>query len=157
MSDGADPKRESDPGTPGDVNRPDARVDGQPSRSLRPPAPTVSGNSPAREFRRLAPDAAAFRLEFWSRVRKGDGCWEWLGSRCGGGYGGFFIHGRSYKAHRISLLLTTGEWPIEVLHRCDNPPCVRPDHLLGGTHTDNMRDAVAKGRISYPRKRKDAR
>ena len=93
--------------------------------------------------------------EFWKRVAKvdGDGCWEWTATRTDRGYGviGFQVDGRntSVGAHRRSWELTHGAIParLHVLPRCDNPPCVRPDHLFLGTHKDNMRDAKEKGRI----------
>ena len=51
------------------------------------------------------------------------------------------------KAHRIAYLITREDpGPAEVLHSCDNTLCVRPDHLSLGTHADNMRDMIAKGR-----------
>lgn len=55
--------------------------------------------------------------------------------------------GRTLLAHRVSFYFTRGRWPKPFcLHRCDNPKCVRPDHLFEGTHTDNVRDMVQKGR-----------
>lgn len=84
---------------------------------------------------------------FWSRVVKGDGCWEWTGARSGG-YGTVAVGGRTVKAHRVSWEMTFGAIPdgLCVLHRCDNPGCVRPDHLFLGTVDDNNKDRAAKGR-----------
>lgn len=86
---------------------------------------------------------------FWSRVARvaGAGCWEWTGGKSGG-YGTVRAGGRSAKAHRVAWELTFGA-PAEglcVLHRCDNPGCVRPDHLFLGTLDDNNKDRAAKGR-----------
>lgn len=88
----------------------------------------------------------------WSRVVKGDGdsCWLWTGATHEFGYG--VITDRSSKrhvrAHRLSWELANG--PIAgdllVLHKCDNPRCVRPDHLFLGDHADNTTDKVSKGR-----------
>ena len=86
-------------------------------------------------------------IPFWDHVAKGDGCWEWTGSRRAG-YGRAIVNQKSVRAHRRAWVLTNGPIPdgLFVLHKCDNPPCVRPDHLFLGTQLDNRRDAVAKGR-----------
>lgn len=88
---------------------------------------------------------------FWGKVTKGDGCWEWCGSRKGGRYGGYgtiFYGGKTESAHRVAYQLTYGVIPdgMVVCHRCDHPPCVRPDHLFLGTLSDNAQDCVNKGR-----------
>lgn len=84
---------------------------------------------------------------FWSYVRRGSGCWDWLGARTQDGYGTFSGHGNvTMRAHRISWSIHNGPIPAGawVLHKCDNAGCVRPSHLYVGTHTDNMRDAVER-------------
>lgn len=60
-----------------------------------------------------------------------------------------YFRGRQDYTHRVSYILNVGPVPdgLWVLHRCDNPPCVRPDHLFLGTHIDNMLDAQKKGRL----------
>ena len=85
---------------------------------------------------------------FWSKVNKGDGCWEWTAALNSSGYGSFGIGGKICGAHRVAWELTNG--PITskqfVCHRCDNPSCVNPDHLFLGDHGVNARDREAKGR-----------
>ena len=84
----------------------------------------------------------------------GDGCWEWPGKIDPHGYGRLSIGTMPLLAHRVSWAVFHGSLParIHVLHHCDNPPCVRPDHLFLGTHRDNMADAVRKGRLRHPGK-----
>jgi len=76
------------------------------------------------------------------------GCWYWTGNqRKKTGYGGFRFNGKMMLSHRVSWLLFKGEiGENHVLHKCDNPSCVNPDHLFLGTHVDNMNDMKIKGR-----------
>jgi hypothetical protein len=86
---------------------------------------------------------------FWAKVQKGDGCWEWSAGRLPVGYGRFRVSPeREALAHRYSYELNVGPVPdgLCVLHRCDNPSCVRPDHLFVGTHKDNTQDMFGKDR-----------
>lgn len=85
---------------------------------------------------------------FWSKVDKGPGCWTWTGATQNYGYGAVTIHGLTRRAHRVSWELAHGPIPdgLHVCHRCDNPPCVNPDHLFLGTAQDNVDDKDAKGR-----------
>lgn len=96
---------------------------------------------------------------FWMNVaRRGeDECWLWLGPRTDRGYGRFRTVNTSTVrkrvfAHRFSYELASGQ-PIPaglfVCHSCDNPPCVNPNHLWVGTHADNVRDKVRKGRQAH--------
>ena len=89
---------------------------------------------------------------FWSRVKKTDSCWLWTGQKQVRGYGRIAINGKRTGAHRFSWQLANGPIPfgMRILHRCDNPPCVRPSHLFAGTDLDNYRDAVAKGQRCWP-------
>ena len=86
---------------------------------------------------------------FWSKVKKGPGCWEWTGSKDRKGYGGIHVRPKGMKAHRVSWMLAHGEHSIPtgkmILHHCDNPPCVRPDHLYVGDAKANMDDTVKRG------------
>lgn len=86
---------------------------------------------------------------FWSKVEQSDGCWLWQAARDGQGYGRIGSNRtRPLRAHRLAYEFTFGPIPegMDVLHQCDNPPCVRPDHLRVGTHEDNVRDMYEKRR-----------
>lgn len=86
---------------------------------------------------------------FWGKVRKGVRCWEWTGALVRG-YGQLHVGvGRPpVRAHRVSWVLHYGRIPdgLHVLHKCDNPKCVRPTHLFLGTALVNAQDRKAKGR-----------
>ena len=90
--------------------------------------------------------------KFLAKVLRGDGCWEWRGARFTSGYGVFSIGHKTVKAHRFSWYLENGPIPqgMFICHTCDNPPCVRPSHLFMGTNTDNLQDAIRKGRVVFP-------
>lgn len=87
---------------------------------------------------------------FWSYVQKadGDGCWVWIGQRDKDGYGVFGVGGKKLKAHRISYELHKGQLTSSILvqHKCDNRPCICPDHLEPGVPKSNAVDRAQKGR-----------
>lgn len=95
------------------------------------------------------------RARFFASISITEGCWEWQNSRLAGGYGQIKVMGKSRLAHRVSYELAHGPIPdgLYVLHHCDNPPCVRPDHLFLGTARDNIRDCLSKRRGPDPQKR----
>ena len=92
---------------------------------------------------------------FWEKVQKqeGDKCWEWQASlnKPLRGYGNFNVKRKPVYAHRYSYALHNGPIPegLDVLHRCDNPKCVRPSHLFLGTQQDNSDDAKNKKRNQH--------
>jgi hypothetical protein len=91
-----------------------------------------------------SPGCRAKKQPFWDYVLKGDGCWLWLGATNEAGYGLY----HKQRAHRVAYELTYGPIPSGMLacHSCDNPPCVRPDHLFPGTTKENVHDALKKNR-----------
>jgi hypothetical protein len=87
---------------------------------------------------------------FWKRVNKTATCWLWTGGKGIFGYGILGIKPR-YHAHRFSWYLAYGQIAdpsLCVLHKCDVPACVNPDHLFLGTRQDNMKDCIEKGRFN---------
>ena len=90
---------------------------------------------------------------FWSKVDRSGNCWEWAAAKTKGGYGQFHINNKMQLAHRVSWVIHNSDIPSGdhygttcVLHRCDNPSCVNPDHLFLGTQKDNNQDRMNKGR-----------
>lgn len=91
--------------------------------------------------------------KFWTLVKKTETCWLWLGyvspSRR---YGQFRVSltNKFILAHRYSYELVFGPIPkgMNLLHKCDNPICVNPEHLTPGTQKDNMLDSASKGRMA---------
>lgn len=97
-------------------------------------------------------------VNWWSKVAiADDACWPWSAGRDADGYGKFAIglggkKQQHIRAHRFAYEQFIGPIPdgMVVCHRCDNPPCVRPDHLFLGTPLDNNNDKVSKGRHAVP-------
>jgi hypothetical protein len=85
---------------------------------------------------------------FMGKVKKGESCWLWSGRRNNHGYGQLRFRNKQWVASRFAWLIFKGPIPAGmcVLHRCDVPACVNPDHLFLGSHADNMRDMKKKGR-----------
>lgn len=82
-----------------------------------------------------------------------DGCWECISHRRRRGYALVARNGREHGVHRYVYELHHGKVPstLVILHRCDNPSCINPDHLKTGTQKENMQDKMAKGRGYIPR------
>ncbi|MEU1293020.1 HNH endonuclease [Streptomyces sp. NPDC005840] len=105
--------------------------------------------TPVRTHNLDGPEAS-----FWAKVRKTKTCWLWTAGQFGhSGYGSFSVkvdgRTRSVRTHRHSWELANGPIPEgkHVLHRCDTPLCVRPEHLFLGDALMNAQDKVAKGRL----------
>lgn len=92
------------------------------------------------------------RERFWEKVEQenDDECWEWTAYTDSKGYGRFWKDGGQKKAHRVAFGLEK-ESPEDsfVLHKCDNPTCVNPNHLYLGDYGDNLEDAHARGGLDY--------
>lgn len=89
----------------------------------------------------------SFDERFWEKVDKSGDCWIWTAAKDKDGYGFFRHEGKNLKAHRVSLRIKLGREVRGLsLHSCDNPSCVKPDHLREGTNSMNQIDAAKRGR-----------
>jgi len=98
----------------------------------------------------------ADKVRFMDKVSvpfKKNECWEWNAFKNKKGYGQIMYRDLgNVAAHRFSYLLFVGDFEQKkiICHKCDNPSCVNPNHLFVGTHGDNMRDKIKKGRAKNP-------
>lgn len=103
------------------------------------------------------PKAEPVEVRFWRKVDRGAAadCWLWTGARLPKGYGHIGFKRTSVRAHRLSWEIHNGLIPEgrQVLHHCDNQPCVNPAHLYLGTNDDNVRDRVTRGRTKTGRRK----
>lgn len=110
-------------------------------------------DAPSDETVPLNVDDLSVKDRFWKNVRMGDEdeCWEWT-STMSHGYGKMRVQGQQARAHRISYKLANDRNIVGqlVLHHCDNPICVNPNHLYLGSQQDNLADAIDRDRINPP-------
>jgi len=98
----------------------------------------------------------SLEVRFWSKVEKGPLCWNWRGANVMG-YGSIFYNGKTRRATHIAWEMERGPIPkgLFVLHECDNPSCVRVEHLSLGTQSKNMKDCFKRHphkNVGYSRK-----
>lgn len=101
---------------------------------------------------------APLEERFFRQIEKTDGCWNWTGRLVGKGYGSIGLGGKGAKSvlsHRLSHEIHKGPIPegMVVMHKCDNPRCVNPEHLEAGTQSQNIKDAFARMRKVLPIKK----
>lgn len=106
---------------------------------------------PGAVAKRPAPKSTPAIERFWKHVVKSDGCWLWDGRKNGNTYATIRVGSNGEKAHRFSYEIAYGPIPpgLVVMHKCDTPACVRPDHLELGTQGDNNRDREKKNRGNH--------
>jgi hypothetical protein len=88
---------------------------------------------------------------FYANVaaKSAGGCWLWGAGKSAGGYGVTYVGGRRKQATHVAFYLHHGRWPasgLVVLHSCDVPGCVNPEHLREGTQSANVKESYTKGR-----------
>lgn len=109
------------------------------------------GNLPDYQSEVRGPHTVKKRLLSKYRVNEATGCWEWTGQRKKDrfDYGLLWIGQGVKRAHRVSYEVHKGPIPegLDILHSCDNPPCINPDHLSVGTRGENCTDAASRDRF----------
>jgi len=129
-------------------------VQGRTYRELEPVEP-VSARG-IQSFEESGLGAALFPLSlverFWSKVQKSEGCWTWKAGFYRTGYGAFHVKRKKRFAHRVAYEFEIGPIPVGkvVMHTCDNPACVRPEHLRVGDQAENVADMIQKKRDRRP-------
>ncbi len=127
---------------------------------VRPPKRQTHGRSSAMSTPKYRSNASRFNRympvhwRMWGRCEPSRrNCLEYQGPRDRDGYGRVTHKGQAWQAPRLAWTILNGEIPsnLMVLHTCDNPPCINPDHLFLGTAQDNMDDKRFKGRSRYLR------
>lgn len=97
------------------------------------------------------PDLSKVDLDFLlaNTTQTATGCLEWNKGRLPTGYGQYWITNKSWLVHRLVAMLVHGlpEHNQMALHSCDNPPCINPNHLSWGSHSENMKQMWARGRV----------
>lgn len=88
------------------------------------------------------------KFEDYYIISSNNSCWIWKKSKTNLGYGKAFYDGKTISAHRLSYILHKGEIPVGlfILHSCDNPSCVNPEHLRAGTQSENIKEMHSKNR-----------
>ena len=89
----------------------------------------------------------AIPARFWKYVYKTDSCWFWIGFTNEKGYGIFNFKQKTplRRAHHVAWFFAHGVWPSYLMHTCDTPQCVNPDHLRESTNLENHQDSSRKG------------
>lgn len=100
-----------------------------------------------------SPEHLARRLANGIDEPRDAGCWNWTRATNGSGYGMLTVAGRMVYAHRLAYELSRGPVPdgLHVIHSCDNPLCINPDHLSVGTRSQNMKECSERGRARIPK------
>ena len=109
-------------------------------------------------FQDVRRSEAPLEERFFRQIEKSNNCWMWTGRAIGKGYGSIGLGGKGAKqilAHRLSYQIHKGPIPdgMVVMHKCDNPRCVNPDHLDAGTQSQNIKDAFTRMRKVLPTKK----
>lgn len=106
---------------------------------------------PRQNGRRQTLEERRERFRDFIRMEE-NGCHIWRGSTNQWGYGRFRFEGKTHSSHRLAYYFHTGvdPYPMLVLHKCDNPKCVNPEHLFLGTDYTNSQDRQSKGRTARP-------